>query len=296
MILKSLIELPPAEEQLVIINVNTKLATTLALLSAIRYAEMPILVVDCESGDGSYAYFANLSNTFDFDLISAPLRAHGVTLDWLFSHLSSKKVLLMDSDIELLDSEITARARQFIDGERVFGCGFVHEPEWVHGWLPGQEAGLSIERFWVPFVMLKTSFVQEAIQSGCSFLAKVVYNDFPPWQFASKILLLLRYRFSNPPWSRVWNLLIPFRNSFYGHKPSWVNIDTGAQIHQYLKYRRAYHFVGLPVELMLQHLTHFGGITRRVVDPGHLFGGMALVSVEDAIRNRLKYAYQFSPP
>src|SRR5215467_998852 len=45
MLLSDLTELPRGPELAVIINVGTKYVTTLALLSALRYAEMPLVVL-----------------------------------------------------------------------------------------------------------------------------------------------------------------------------------------------------------------------------------------------------------
>ncbi len=56
-----------------------KLVTTLALLSALRYAGMPVLIIDCRSEDGSWEHFIKLMEAYDFDLLSAPLKKHGET-------------------------------------------------------------------------------------------------------------------------------------------------------------------------------------------------------------------------
>ena len=60
MLLQNLSELSYEAELAVIINVNTKLVTTLALLSVIKYASMPVLLIDCESNDGSLEHFISL--------------------------------------------------------------------------------------------------------------------------------------------------------------------------------------------------------------------------------------------
>lgn len=57
MLIQSLSDLAPEPERAIIINVNTKLVTTLALLSTIRHAGMPVLLIDCESTDGSLRHF-----------------------------------------------------------------------------------------------------------------------------------------------------------------------------------------------------------------------------------------------
>ena len=84
MLIKTLAELGARDEQAVIINVGTKLVSTLALASALRFAGMPVLVIDCESDDGSFAHFSALQSRLNFDLLAAPLRRHSAALDWLF--------------------------------------------------------------------------------------------------------------------------------------------------------------------------------------------------------------------
>src|SRR5687768_15725113 len=103
MVVHSLLDLPRVENRAIIINVGTKWVTTLALLSALRYARMPVLVIDCESKDGSAEHFKALMQNHSFDLLSAPLKPHGHTLDWLFINIQSENVLLLDSDAEILN-------------------------------------------------------------------------------------------------------------------------------------------------------------------------------------------------
>jgi len=71
MVRTSIRELEPAIERCVIINVSTKVFTTLALMGALKYARMPVLVVDCESTDGSYEHFQDLLHKYEFDLVAA---------------------------------------------------------------------------------------------------------------------------------------------------------------------------------------------------------------------------------
>src|SRR5215813_2076134 len=105
MVLNDLNELPPVPELAVIINVGTKYVTTLALLSALRFAQMPLVVLDCQSQDGSFQWFENLLHHYDFSLMRAKLRRHGETLDWIFRTVRSERVLLVDSDVEVLNAE-----------------------------------------------------------------------------------------------------------------------------------------------------------------------------------------------
>jgi hypothetical protein len=302
MILSSLSQLAGTEEQVVIINVGTKLPTTLALMSALRYAAMPILILDYRLRDGSYEYFSSLMKRYEFDLMACPpmrlqnpegtLAHHGETLDWLFSQVQAKKVVLMDSDAELLSPEIISFTHRSIDDNSVFGSGFRNAMGRCPGWLPNQEEGLYVERFWTPFVMLKTSLVREAIGAGCSFRQKILFNEFGKSQYLSRNLLNLKNRgvLRN---HRIWKVLRMFRRTYFGQKPSWINFDTGAEIYHYLQDQKGNRFRAYPIEAIGRCVSHYNGITRRLLDPSHLLGGTPLSEVEDCIRGRLKQAYQF---
>lgn len=131
MYLKRIEDLPLTEEPAVIINCGTKEDATLALLSTLRHAEMPVLMIDCESKDGSVEFFLDLMQRFDFDILSAPLRGHGVTLDWYFRTINAEKTLLVDSDAEILDPAILKFMREYTDESSTFGAGFVNGPTWI---------------------------------------------------------------------------------------------------------------------------------------------------------------------
>lgn len=262
MLLKDISVLGPTGRQAVIINVSTKWVTTLALLSVNRYAQMPILVIDCESKDGSLEHFIRLMKVYDFDLLSAPLKKHGETLDWLFDKILAEKVLLVDSDAEILSPDVLQMMETYIGEDKVFGCGFVHAP----CWFPNHYAvGYYQERMWLPLTMLKVSYVREALNAGHSFADKTVLNDFPASEFVSR-LLELRFRY---PSMRGWRLpwLNWLKESYYGHKPSYVYYDTGADVYQFLKYQRGLHFVGLPHELHERYVAHYHGVTRSLLNP-----------------------------
>ncbi len=259
-------DLKPTDERAVIINVGTKLFSTLALLSTLRYAKMPVVVIDCESKDGSAEHFRELLKTHAFDLLSAPLRTHGSTLDWLFANIPAKKVLLVDSDLEILTEDILLRMREYIDHESTFGSGFINGPCWLDDQVGLLEHNAYYqERPWMPLTMLKVSRVLEALRAGRSFNVRMIYNDFPPSRSISKLLAHLRV---SVPWFKrsAFSWLDPFKRPFYGLKPSVVCCDTGAEIYQYLKYERQYLFVGLPEQFHSRYVTHFFGVTRAAIE------------------------------
>jgi hypothetical protein len=258
-------DLPAAPMRAVIINVGTKTVSTLALLSALRHAGMPVLLIDCEYGDDSFAHFTKLMESYDFDLLSAPLQKHGKTLDWLFSNISAEAVLLVDSDVEIVDPEIIRIMKTFIHEPKVFGCGFVHGPRWMHD-HPG--VGYYQERMWIPLTLLKTSRVREALGIGLSFIDRTILNDFAPSRLISR-LLAARFKLSALRDTKL-SWLNPFKNTYNGHRPSTVYCDTGADVYQYLKYQRGQEFAGFPAEFHERYAFHFHGATRRTLDSSDL--------------------------
>jgi hypothetical protein len=279
-------ELRPVDAQAVIINVSTKLVTTLALMSALKYTKMPVLVIDCESWDGSAEHFTGLMRGYDFDLLSAPLQGHGKTLDWLFTHIPAQKVLLIDSDLEILGAELIDLMNMAIDARNVFGSGFVHEG----GWMTAHKTpyGYYEERVWVPLTLLKVSLVREALEYGRSFISRTVLNDFPPSLFISR-LLVKRFRI---PVIRNTKLafLDSFRHEFHGLKPSFITYDTGAELYQYLRYEQGYDYVGFPWRLNQRYVTHFHGVTRLLLNKRDN-NGAKIDDITTQIERRLRELY-----
>ncbi|HWE30897.1 MAG TPA: hypothetical protein VHB97_22975 [Polyangia bacterium] len=276
-------QLPQRREQAIIINVGTRLTTTLALVSALRHAGMPVLLVDCESKDDSLAYFTSMLATHDFDLLSAPLKPHGGTLDWLFAHVRAETVLLVDSDLEILGPDILAFMRRFIDDAATFGCGFIDGP----GWLVGERGFLHNayyhERPWMPLAMFKVSLVREALAAGCSFVDKVVFNDFVSRGLLTRVM---RRAHETLPLLRRVGVRVPgaLRTAYNGWRPEIVYYDTGAEVYEQLRFRREKLFVGIPAHFHARYATHFFGVSRNVVQGG----GTALDSIAATVIDRLR--------
>lgn len=287
--IKRLAELGERDEQAVIINVGTKLVSTLALQSALRHARMPVLVIDCESDDGSYEHFCALEKHLDFDLLSAPLRRHSAALDWLFSEIPARKVLLVDSDVEILNDRIFALMREFIDEPRVFGAGFIEGPNWMSQHAGFARHGYFEERMWIPLTMLKVEVVRAAIDAGESFSERQVFNDFASVPFISRALGSLRYRVPALA-GRQLGFLDLFKESHRGLKPWLVWYDTGARLYRHLKYVADYQFVGLPAEFHPRYARHFSGVTNNKLNPGHDLGA-SLDEIHIYVRARLRDVY-----
>ncbi len=288
--LQDINELKPVEELAVIININTRISTTLALMSSLRYVKMPVLVIDCGSKDRSYEYFLELMKSYEFDLLSAPLHEHGKTLDWIFMNVNSEKILLIDSDLEILEDIPIKMMREAVMPGDIFGSGFIHEGAWML--KHKMKYGYYEERAWVPFVLLKVKIVREALGRGLSFCAKKAFNDLPRSQFFSKLLAGRLYL----PILRNLKLsfLDHFRKEFHGVKPSLLYYDTGALMYQHLRDSCDYRFAGLSWEINWKHIIHFHGVTRLQLNSlGR--NGVKLNSISDYIKQRLIEKYELGP-
>lgn len=294
MLLSKIEDLIESEERAIIINCGTKELSTLALMSALRYADMPILLIDCESNDGSLEHFSALTKDYDFDLLSAPLQGHGITLDWLFKKIKAKKTLLIDSDLEILNHSIIGFIKDYIDDERIFGCGFVHGPLWMDSSsLTGTlyDGAYYQERPWIPLTFLKTSHISAALDAGYSFKGGFIYNDFNLSNKFSRTIAELRLKL---PAFKKFKLPSLFRDSYNGSKPSLVYCDTGAAIYQYLKHNKKLDFVGLPARIHERFCTHLDGSTRKKIFNANDSDKSSISSVENHAKDRLLKTYGIS--
>lgn len=256
-------DMPDLNELAVIINCGTLAPATLALFSAMRHLDMPVLLIDCESPDGSLEHFQHLQAEQDFFLLSAPLNGHGVTLDWIFRSVRAKKVVLVDSDVEILSGEISIFMRQFIDAPLIFGAGFIQGPTSIDD-KPGTflEDALFAERPWIPLVMFRVDRIREALSAGHSFAAKTVYNASFGLSLFAKRLVAWRVRAALPRIFRIPKIL---RSSYAGHQPEVIYFDTGSKIFHHLRYECELFMVALPERMHLKYCTHFDGLTRAAL-------------------------------
>lgn len=288
MIVDSLESLYPCHRRAVIINYNTKLVSTLAVLSVLRYAGMPLVLVDCESTDGSYDHFKELSARHDFDLVSMPLREHGETLDHIFSIIPSDIVLAVDSDLEILEPSLVEFFCRYIDHSCVYGCGFRNGPGYLlEDTFRGSslEGALFDERFWMPFVMLKVAPVREALSQGVSFASRAVDNEYSLLRIPLRLRRLSVFRRlfkSGPCWLRH-----PYHTTL---RPSKVYHDTGSLMDHHLRYQQNLYFVGLPESVHGLHVNHYFGTTRNEIDPAQ-HGGGGTTAIANHVRARLRSEY-----
>lgn len=245
----------------VIINVNTRLVATLALVSTLRHCQLPVLMIDCESDDGSLAFFRSLRCSRDFYLLSRPLRAHGVALDEIFASTSCRRLLLVDSDIEIKHDALISKMLEAMDGTTHWGAGFLHERGWLQP--PAAIEGWYVERMWIPLVLIDVAAARRALTAGHSFDHRKVPNDVAGWPLLS-YLLSLRFVLS---WFRARRLrfLERFRGACDGVKPAFIYFDTGADVHRYLQESSSpeSRFAALPLGYSGSWLTHLHGVTRK---------------------------------
>lgn len=305
----NLIELPPTNTLGVIINCGTKWVTTLALLSTLRNTDCPVLVINCESRDGSREHFQRLCSTMGLGIswLEWPLRPHHVALDQLFSEIPADRVLLVDSDVEILSRRPVAAMSDLLSADsNAYGAGLLHGPESVgaaHGLHAN--AGYYMERMWIPLTLLRTDAIRKALKENLSFGGGRVFQDLPGFPRLAR-LLGYRYRF---PFLRRIRLPIRWRGPSSNEADSaktlasYLDFDTGAALHEALL-TRGHRFAALPAERW-NDVRHFHGITRTAVSTplvrvaGQL--GMAITetdrserSVLQIVKSRLQSEYDFS--
>lgn len=291
-------QLPYQKEWAIIINCGTHVSTTLSILSVLRYCDIPLVVFNCrlpkDTDNLDYRKLQQLQSYCDannlghFELIELPLRYHGDTLDFVFSNLQADQILLVDSDLEVLNITAITAMRQWIENESCFGAGFFHGPYFGFG-NGAFPYGFYQERMWIPFTLLKVAPIRKAIQSGCSFNIQRIYNDFP---YNSRIGGLI-YKYS-----RKWHIPMgwnPFRKSYLGFRADYVLIDTGAEIYDYLR-RQGLFYAGPRTQIHSHYVAHYDGVTRSQLAKAQGTTDSTATQysdVETIIVDRLKNEYQF---
>jgi len=309
--LRSLDDLKPQRARTVVINAHTDLVATRALLSAAEVAGQPVLLVNCDPPAASTAHFDLVADRYGIDVVDAPLKLHGQTLDWLFAELGDERLLLLDSDAEIRDPTLVAWMHGMLDDGRVFGAGFTQGPHHAPDHWP-QPAGtvLYMERPWVPCTMLRVAHVKEALADGRTFVPQFVPNDLgagrrisnflaarwgPPWAPHSKKFNALPPRLRAR--AKAWRLdrLAPLRSSYYHViRPSMAFYDTAADVHEYLRFERQLLYAGIPFELAADRVHHYEGVSRY-----QLVGAMVDDTSPEMIHRELvdhlrtRYAYDW---
>lgn len=282
LVIARLHDLPPVKELAVIINCGTKWVSTLALASALRHAAMPVLMIDCESGDGSEAHFAGLARKhgFTFFWLSWPLRPHPDALDQLFAEIPAKFVLLVDSDVEIRTSAVIETMRAALAAHAdAYGSGFLQRGEWLgppQHLLPAR-TGYYAERMWIPLTLLRTSVVRDAFLAGSCFAARRPFFEIGGHPRISR---LLGYRFRVPGlrYLRLPRSANGAASAVDGVRPAFIDYDTGADLHHFLV-AGGHSYCALP-DTLWGDVHHYHGVTRARIGGTfrHLAGLLGLVS------------------
>lgn len=276
----SLRQLAPVTSRTVIINVNTNLVATRAVLSAIEVVGDPVLVVNVKPTAEGRAAFHRLMATYDFDLIETSTQEeHGTNLNWVFSNLTDTYLLLVDSDAEVLEASFVDWMRARCRHPGAFGAGFTWGPFYLPAeWGAPEGLMLYMERPWVPCTMFKRAPVAEALRGGHSFQHKTHPNEVaihprisrflaarwgPPWEVAhSERFNRLPARLRRRMGTCRLDWLDVTRRSYHGLRPSVAIYDTAAALYQHLRYEEGLLFAGIPVELLNGEVHHYSGVTR----------------------------------
>ena len=219
---------------------------------------MPLLLIDCESGDGSWSWFKNLSQTYQFDMIRMPLRPHGLTLDEIFRLSRDDALLLVDSDLEIVEGDFIADIQSHLDCKNAYGAGFIHV-EQQNEQVGRKPAWLYKERMWIPFCALKVPMIQPAIIDGESFHYRRHYLEVP---FSSAISKLAFQRNKLGPLNPVpFHLTRRWRKTVFDTHALFLHYDTGAKVHQAMTETGRY-LADLGKNHRDKSLRHYHGITR----------------------------------
>lgn len=287
----------------VVINVGTDLVATLALASLHQNAPgVPVRLINCDPSSTSHRHFEDLARKWDFEIVEQAARPHGQALDSLFRAQGPDLTLLLDSDAEVLSPDLIPRCRSYFEDDRVFGAGFINVPGWLG---PAEGHGDRVayyqERPWMPFVILRTAKVQEAMNARSTFRDFTVYNDVAA---SPRLSRLLAARFPGvSPYSaqfahlpqvlRAKLVMSPFerlawlRSNYYGRRPNYIYYDTGASIYQFCKYDRDWIFAGVDSRLHTAEVAHYHGVTRQAMNAGS-HNATALTSVAQLVLRRLE--------
>jgi hypothetical protein len=312
-LVEALGQLEPVSERTVVINVNTDLVATRALLSAVEVVGGPVLLVSCDPTPEGRAHFAALADKYGFDIVELPTRAHGDTLDLLFTELPDERLLLLDSDAEVRSAEFVDWMRAKLDHPLAFGAGFTWGPFFLpESWAATPGTLLYMERPWIPCALFKVAPVREALAAGRSFRVRMEPNDVA---LSPRLSRILAARW-DPTWatdSRLWRRLPgPLRRRlagarlewlrwarrrYHGLRPNMACYDTGADVYEHLKFERELLYAGIPVELAGDEVHHYSGVTRYA-----LHGSFALDTSTDDIETEVvarladRYGYTWERP
>lgn len=205
-----------------------------------RHFDGTALLINCGDADGSRAHFHRLGDVVGDDMwwLEWPLRKHGLALDELFACIPARRVLLVDSDLEIRGGSIVdVLFVALAAAPDAYGAGFLQASTWlmppVHNLPP--HVAFYATRPWIPLVLLDVGKVRGALDAGASFLADRSFAEAGGGWLAR----LLAHRFRLPGLRR---LRLPRSRSRLPSEcpqptPAWIDWDTGARLHDWLRGR-----------------------------------------------------------
>jgi hypothetical protein len=254
-------ELPQLSTLGIVIGIDTRIFTTLAVASAAQHLRIPLLIVDGYSNDGSFETLRELNLPTEAWLIRMERRTHGIFIDKLMRELKAARVLLIDSDLEVRDGNAFAAMMQSLDtaaqtNRLAYGSGCSHGDHdmsndgMAHVWFP--------RRPWIPFTLFDRARAVELIDTPSTFEAKRIGNEFPIQWIANQLLKRGHFQFSKG-WQ--WNALAPLRGVRRGTRAAFYIYDTGALVYEAAEARH-WPFAEIGWDTMNASVVHHEGATR----------------------------------
>lgn len=215
--------------RVVIINVDTVTYTALAAASARQTMPFDITLIDCSRAEAQAQATANLAAQLDLDYRRWPLKTHGQTLDRLFGNTEADRLILLDSDAEILDGRPMLHALQADPGGHEYGIAW--EQPTARATEAGSPISLYMARPWIPFCAFTVHQVRELITDGASFEARRVDNDLLWLPARLRRLISLR---RHVPILRTLDLdrFQSHQQTIDGETTPYFEFDTGAALHR----------------------------------------------------------------
>jgi hypothetical protein len=260
-LISSLDELPEIDTIGIVIGIDTRIFTTLAVVSAARHLGIPLLIIDGYSNDRSYETLRELDLPVESWLIRMERRIHGIFIDKLMRELKAARVLLIDSDLEVRDAGAFAAMVRALDtaaqtNNPTYGAGCSHGDHDMandgmpHVWFP--------RRPWIPFTLFDRARAIQLIDTPSTFEAKRIGNEFPIQWIANLLLKRGHFQFSKG-WQ--WNVLAPLRGVRRGARAAFYIYDTGALVFEAAETRH-WSFADIGWDTMNASVVHHEGATR----------------------------------
>lgn len=247
-----------SDTRALIINVDTRPVTVLAVLSLVAGSRWPLTIVECSRDPEEARYFRRLADCLGVGFERLPLQPHGRTLDRLFRETEADRLLLMDSDAELLDPALLPALEAGLADPLAFGSGFRQQGNWA------VEAGIPYawyaERMWMPLCLMDVAAVRRALDAGISFMHRKHFNDVAGWPRLSRLLAARRHLPGLRRLSLDW--LKPWRREIFGERPAFVYYDTGADVFAHLT-AAGFRYAELDWAWQRRCVAHHHGVTRR---------------------------------